>query len=151
MTAGHRLALVATAVLAVPWGAGPVVRPPAAAAATARPGVWIGRGELQQLPERGPAWAALRHEADARLGTPHLNGRNSSEDVSVLAAALVYARTGRRRYAEKAAAGIAAAIGSEQGGRTLALARGLQSYIIAADLIDLDRFDPAAGRTFRSG
>jgi hypothetical protein len=122
----------------------------AAASPGLRAGVWVTRAELRGLPESGRAWTALRALADRRLGNPHIKNQNSEQDVSVLAAALVYARTGRRRYADKAKAGIEAAIGTERGGRTLALARGLQSYVIAADLIDLEHLDPATGRSFRA-
>lgn len=122
----------------------------ARAAPSLRPGVWITPAETHRLPTRGPAWTALKALADRRLGTPRLQDQNSDVDVSVLAAALVYARTGVRSYADKALAGVMAAIGTERGGRTLALARGLQSYVVAADLIDLKRLDAAKDGTFRA-
>jgi hypothetical protein len=122
----------------------------AAASPALRAGVWATRAELHSLPESGPAWTALRALAEKPLGNPHIKNQNSEQDVSVLAAALVFARTGQQRYAAKAKAGIIAAIGTERGGRTLALARGLQSYVIAADLIDLEHMDPGMGRTFRA-
>jgi hypothetical protein len=50
----------------------------------------------------------------------------------------------------KVATALGAVIGTERGGRTLALARGLVSYVVAADLIDLDAYDPARGSAFRS-
>ena len=43
-----------------------------------------------------------------------------------------------------------AAIGTEKGGRTLALGRNLVSYVIAADLIDLKRYDAGSDQQFRS-
>jgi hypothetical protein len=43
-----------------------------------------------------------------------------------------------------------AAIGTERGGRTLALARNLVSYVIAADLIDLKSYDAGKDQQFRS-
>lgn len=121
----------------------------ARAAPPLRPGVWITAAETHRLPTRGRAWRALEGLAGRRLGTPRLQDQNSDVDVSVLAAALVYARTGVRSYADKALAGVMGAIGTERGGRTLALARGLQSYVIAADLIDLKRLDPGKDRAFR--
>jgi hypothetical protein len=42
------------------------------------------------------------------------------------------------------------AIGTERGGRTLALGRNLVSYVIAADLIDLKRYDAGIDQQFRS-
>ena len=44
---------------------------------------------------------------------------------------------------------MAQAIGTERGGRTLALGRGLVSYVIAADLIDLHALDPRTDAAFR--
>ena len=43
-----------------------------------------------------------------------------------------------------------AAIGTEEGGRTLALGRNLVSYVIAADLIDLKSYDAGKDQQFRS-
>jgi hypothetical protein len=69
--------------------------------------------------------------------------------VSTLAAALVAVRTGDPAYRDQAVAGIAAAIGTESGGRTLALGRNLPSYVIAADLLGLASLDPALDARFR--
>ena len=122
----------------------------ARAAPALRPGIWVTPAELRGLPESGAAWEALKQTADENVGTPHLNGKNSTADVHALAAALVYARTGDRSYADKALVAVMGAIGSERKGRTLSLARGLQSYVVAADLIDLPRLDPAKDRVFRA-
>ena len=108
-----------------------------ATAASAEPGMWVSRAELQRLPERGPAWAQLVEVANEPMGHADLADQNSDHDVRVLAAALVYARTGEQRFYRKASAGVMGAIGTERGGRTLALARGLVAYVVAADLLDL--------------
>jgi hypothetical protein len=76
--------------------------------------------------------------------------QDSDHDVKTLAAALVYARTGDASYRIRAADAIVAAIGTEHGGRTLALGRNLVSYVIAADLIDLKRYDLAKDQQFRA-
>ena len=78
-------------------------------------------------------------QADRRATWAHpLNGKNSAADVHAAAAALSV--RAHRSYADKALVAVMGAIGSERKGRTLSLARGLQSYV-AADLIDLP--DPA--------
>jgi hypothetical protein len=122
----------------------------AAADPPLRPGIWLSRAEIQQLPEQGPGWDQLKRLAEGPTGQPDLSNQDSDADVRVLAAALVYARTGDQRLRSKAAAGVLAAIGTERGGRTLALARGLVAYVVAADLIDLRSYDPAAARRFAS-
>jgi hypothetical protein len=113
-------------------------------------GIWISREELAQLPMSGDAWSRLKSAADGGLGSPSISDQDSAHDVNTLAAALVYARTGQAAYRDKAAGAIMSAIGTEQGGRTLALGRNLVSYVIAADLIDLRSYDAAKDQRFRA-
>lgn len=137
----------------------PTAAPTAVPAPTAPPhtpppgtsgGIWISAAELARLPVSGGAWSRLKSAADGDLGTPNISDQNSQHDTNTLAAALVYARTGDSRYRSKAAEAIRAAIGTERGGRTLALGRNLVSYVIAADLIDLQRYDAGIDQQFRS-
>jgi hypothetical protein len=139
-------------VLLVAGALAPALAGPARAAddAPLRPGVWLTRAEVKRLPERGPAWAQVRRVAEQAMGHADLSDQSSEHDVHVLAAALVWARTGDERFRRKAAAGIADAIGTERGGRTLSLARGLVAYVVAADLIDLRRADPGKDERFRT-
>jgi capsular polysaccharide biosynthesis protein len=120
-----------------------------APAAALEPAMWLSRAEILRLPEQGPAWDQLQEVANEPLGQADLSDQDSSHDIHVLAAALVYARTGEERLRAKAAAGVMGAIGTERGGRTLALARGLVSYAVAADLIDLAAYDPGKAGVFR--
>jgi hypothetical protein len=120
-------------------------RPPGAVA-----GIWTTAAELASRPTSGPAWQALKSAADGPVGPALIADQNSDADVDTLAAALVYARTGGAAYRAKAAGAIAAAIGTEQGGRTLALGRNLASYVIAADLIDLWGYDSGLDGRFRA-
>jgi hypothetical protein len=140
---GRWLALAATA-LTLALGA-----TSAAAAPPLRSGIWLSRAEIKRLPERGAAWAQLVQVANEPMGHADLSNQNSDNDVHVLAAALVYARTGQERFYRKAAAGVMGAIGTERGGRTLSLARGLVSYVVAADLIDLRGREPDRADVFR--
>jgi hypothetical protein len=142
----RRRRLAAMAVV----GACLVLAAPAAAAPPLEPGIWLSRAEIMQLPEHGAAWDQLRRFADEPAGKPDLSNQDSEADVHVLAAALVYARTGDEQLRSKAAAGVMAAIDTEQGGRTLALARGLVAYVVAADLIDLRDYDPGGAERFAS-
>ncbi len=112
-------------------------------------GIWISGAEVRRLPMRGAAWERVKAAADGPLGEADIADQNSDHDVLTLAVALVYARTGDESYRRKAAEAIESAVGTEQGGSTLALGRNLLSYIIAADLIDLRAYDPAADASFR--
>lgn len=112
--------------------------------------VWVAPAELAALPTSGSAWTRLKTRADGSLGGANIADQSSNHDVGTLAAALVYARTGEPAYRAKAQAAILGAIGTEDGGRTLALGRNLASYVIAADLIDLDDLDPAGDALFRT-
>jgi hypothetical protein len=97
----------------------------------------------------GAAWERVKAAADGPLGEADIADQDSDHDVLTMAVALVYARTGDESYRRKAAEAIESAVGTEQGGSTLALGRNLLSYVIAADLIDLRAYDPAGEASFR--
>ena len=101
--------------------------------------------ELQARPTSGRAWAALKDWA-GRSARPDISNQVDDSDVVALAKAMVYGRTGSAGMRKEALGLIRAAIGTERGGRTLALARNLAGYVIAADIIDLPRYDPAFDR-----
>ncbi len=110
-------------------------------------GILASRAEIAALPMTGKAWTNLKSWADAAAGTPDIQNQDEDNDIHVLAKALVYARTGTASYRAGVLSNLKAAVGSEAGGRTLALGRNLPGYVIAADLIDLRAYDP----TFDSG
>ena len=97
----------------------------------------------------GAPWERVKAAADGPLGKADIADQDSNHDVLTMAVALVYARTGDESYRKKAAAAIESAIGTEEGGSTLAAGRNLLSYVIAADLIDLRAYDPSADAAFR--
>jgi hypothetical protein len=105
-------------------------------------GILIGKSELAKLPTSGTAWINLKSWADGAAGTPDIQNQDEDNDIHVLAKGLVYARTGIASYRAGVLANLKAAVGSEAGGRTLALGRNLPGYVIAADLIDLGSYDP---------
>jgi len=113
-------------------------------------GIWLSREEVARLPIAGPAWDQLKAAADSKLGKADIANQDSNHDVLTLATALVFARIGDPSYRAKAAEAMLAAIGTEQGDRTLALGRNLVSYVLAADLIDLKSYDPAGEQRFRA-
>ena len=138
------LALAGLATLAaVPLGSS------ADAASAPRAGIWISRADVKKLPMSGAAWRRVKAAADGELGKAEISEQDSTHDTNTIAAALVYARTDKPEYRAKAAEAILAAIGTEDGGRTLALGRNLLGYVIAADLIDLRALDPAGDARFR--
>jgi hypothetical protein len=106
--------------------------------------------DIDRLPMSGSAWSALKSRADSSVGSPDISNQDEGADLTVLAKALVWARTDTTSYRTAALAGIKAAVGTEAGGRTLALGRNLPGYVIAADLISLSTLDPAYDQaTFR--
>jgi hypothetical protein len=128
------------------------LRPEPARAASAGE-MWVSSAALSSRPTSGRAWSNLLSAADALVASPRaakIADQSSSHDVRTLAAALVWARTGRSTYRSAAATAVDAAVGTEAGGRTLALGRNLPGYVIAADLIRLDELDAAKGRRFRT-
>jgi hypothetical protein len=109
-------------------------------------GIWISRAEIMALPMSGPAWNALKAQADKPAGIPKLSDQNQNNNVYVLAKALVHVRTGVESYRTEVRQNCMAAINTELGGRTLALGRELAAYVIAADLVGLE---PAEDVVFR--
>jgi len=127
-----------------------VLAPAAAAQPRAIDGLWISRGELMARPTSGAAWDALKRAADAAGGPANVADQDSDHDTRTLAAALVAARSGDGVALMRAVDGIGAAIGTEAGGRTLALGRNLPSYVVAADVIGLRRVAPSLDARFRA-
>jgi hypothetical protein len=115
---------------------------PIAGAQAASPSVLISAAQIQSLPVSGTAWTNLKKYADAAAGTPNISDQDSSNDVRTLAKSLVFARTGDASYRSEVINALHAAVGTEVGGRSLALARNLPGYVIAADLVNLDTADP---------
>jgi hypothetical protein len=113
-------------------------------------GMWISREELALRPMSGPGWDHVMARADGDLGTPEISDLLSKHDVRSLAPALVYARTGDEAYRQKAFDAIMGAMGTDEGATAHAVGRNLFCYIVAADLIDLAAYDPAAEAAFRS-
>ncbi len=111
----------------------PTPVPPASPPRTA--GVWIGIGELQQRPTSGAAWNSILDAANNAGSRADVSDQDSNHDQYTLAAAIVAARTGQNR--DRAVAALESAIGTEQGGRWLAVGRNLTGYIIAADLLGI--------------
>ncbi len=105
-------------------------------------GLLISMDDLMSLPTSGSAWNNVKGEADSSAGTPDLSNQDQSNNVTVLAKALVFARTGQESYRTEVRRQLGMAIDTELGGRTLALGRELVAYVVAADLIDLKNYDP---------
>jgi len=97
--------------------------------------IWISPEELSTLPMSGKAWDNLLEYAHKSTVAPDLSNQNDMVNVCVLAKALVFARTGEAHYRDEVVATCMAAIGTEDGGRTLALGRELIAYVLAADLV----------------
>ncbi|NOT32344.1 MAG: hypothetical protein HOP15_18000 [Planctomycetes bacterium] len=113
-----------------------------------RQGLWTSATELAGLPTSGAAWNGLLADANQSVGIPNVANQDDDADVIVLAKALVFARTGDASLRQEVVAGCMAAIGSEAGGRTLALGRNLIGYVVAADLVGLSAQDDVAFRAW---
>lgn len=103
--------------------------------------------DIAGLPKSGTAWNNLKKAADESAGSPDLSNQDSNNDVLVLAKAMVYAKTKIASYRTSVLTNLKAVVGTEVGGRSIAVGRGVPAYVIAADLISLPTFQP----TFNSG
>jgi hypothetical protein len=108
--------------------------------------IWISAEVLATLPTSGPAWDQLYHDANRPISLPDLSNQDDPVNVCILAKALVYAQTGEARYRKDVITACMTAIGSEQGGRTLALGRELIAYVIAANVVTLPKEEDARFR-----
>jgi hypothetical protein len=98
-------------------------------------GIWLDHAELIQLPTSGAAWDRILADAARDHGPANIADQDSKHDVYTLAAALACARA--NEFCAKARQGVVDAIGTEAGGRWLAVGRNLGAYVIAADLLNL--------------
>lgn len=141
-TAGKITALVSLEETAAAWRAElegePQPDPEPEPTPTPGPGeMWLSVDEIMARPASGPAWNNVLDAAQANTGQPDISDQDDKTDVSVLAKALVYARTGITSYRHEVVESLMAAIGTEAGAGILAVCRALQAYVIAADLINL--------------
>ncbi len=88
-------------------------------------GIWIDPAAMSTLPTSGPAWDNVRQAANESTGAPDISNQEDPTNVAVMAKALMFARTGDERFRTEVVDACMAAIGTEMGGRTLALAREL--------------------------
>jgi hypothetical protein len=113
-------------------------------------GFYLTQAEANSLPMTGPAWGAVKAAADQSLGPTSLKDQDSGNNVLILAKALVYARTGDVAYRTPVLNAVKDIVTKnlEKGSRALALGRELAAYVIAADLVDLAKVDPALDAQF---
>lgn len=111
--------------------------PPSVPPTTPTLGIWTSQAELASKPKDGPAWAEVLSAANALSDspTPNLDNQDDKTNTDVLAAAIVYARTGEAVYKNKVVAALQKVEQFVPKGRTLAWARETGAYAIAADLV----------------
>jgi hypothetical protein len=110
--------------------------------------IWISKKELMALPASGSGWKTLLAGARQSVDSPSLANPNDQTDTITLAKALVGVRTGNQSMIDDARAAIMAAIGTEAGGDSIGIARNLNSFVIAADLVGLDATQDAKFRNW---
>lgn len=98
-------------------------------------GLWVNRDEILSLSASGAAWEDMVADA-ARSAPLDLSDQDDPNDSRLLAAVIVAIRTGGDLAPLKERA--FAALETENGGRTLALARNLPALVLAMDLLELE-------------
>lgn len=109
---------------------------------SAQRGLWVNKDEILACSASGAAWDDLVRDA-AALGAIRLSDQDEKDDSRLLAATIVAIKTGGDLRPLQAIA--LAAMGTEDGGRTLALGRNLQALVLAADLLE---FNPEQRASF---
>lgn len=100
--------------------------------------LWIDRDLLRSRPMSGEAWERLAEDARGSWGSANIADQDSDHDVLTLAGALYAVRRNDVGMRSRVVSAIESAIGTERGGRTLALGRNLTGYVLAADLVGYD-------------
>ncbi|MBI9020365.1 MAG: alginate lyase family protein, partial [Verrucomicrobia bacterium] len=124
----------------------PVIIPPPVVVPSS--GIWISAEEIADLPMTGDPWRLLKADADTYWGVPNLSDQEDKANIYTMSKAIVYARTGIESYRTDVIEACMQAIGTEAGGRTLALGRNLAAFVIAADLIGLPPEEDAIFRAW---
>ncbi len=110
-------------------------------------GLWVSPENIVDLPMVGNPWRKMKMDADADWGPSNLSDQEDRGNVYAMAKAIVYVRTGIESYRTEVIDACMQAIGTEDGGRSLALSRNLGAFCIAADLVNLP---PEKDAVFRS-
>lgn len=115
-------------------------------------GLWIDRDRLRGLPTSGAAWERLWREATGPTPPPDLADPQDRADTHAWAQALVGVRLGDESMLASVRATLDRLVRerSENGADALAVARNVVGFVLAADLIELSRVDPALDSAFRS-
>jgi hypothetical protein len=129
----------------------------AASSCRAQNGIWTSAAELAKIPMSGPAWDAVLFGASQDCSHPDVANQDDDTNVYVLAAAIVYARTGDTRYKDKVIAACEKLVAKgHPGGKTLAWGRETGAYAMAADLVGyrtpaLDAWLRNMAETYKAG
>jgi hypothetical protein len=101
-------------------------------------GIWTSAEELAEKPMSGLPWDELLSAADAvNPNYATVSDQNSNNNVGILAAAIVYARTGEESYRNKVIAACDKLVSEgHPSDRTLAWARETGAHALAADLVE---------------
>jgi hypothetical protein len=101
--------------------------------------IFITDAELNSKPISGTGWNFLKAKADATPGVVDLADQSSLTQSNLLAAALVFARTGNSLYRDKVISFVKQAPGTELNGpdHLLGVARTLYGYVVSADLVQM--------------
>ncbi len=132
--------ITSTAGLGPAPGATAVPPRTSAAANTAASGDYllIRGAELMAKPTSGAGWTFLKSQADAVWEAPDLSKLNTKTPAMVMAAGLVYARTGETKYRDKVLAAVKAVAGTEaKATEVLPFARNVFGYVVAANLVGM--------------
>jgi hypothetical protein len=140
---GRLIVIAELAIMAMLVGLLPNLPPGPGAASAAGGQVLISAEALRAQPASGTAWQGLKAVADLPIGPISIADQDSDADIHILAKGLVFARLGTESYRTAVIAALKSAVGTEAGGRTLALGRNLPGFVIAADLVSLRTADPA--------
>lgn len=111
-------------------------------------GLWITASEIKSLPNSGSGWDNMKKTATSDLGTVALDNNDSRHDTAVLALAYYSIRNGDSNGISRVAQEIST-VPSSPRYRALEFCRNITSYIVAADVVNLQSINPTVDSNFR--
>ena len=114
-------------------------------------GILLSHDELMALPTSGPGWKAVMARVRSPFGGSYVLATRDESNKDVLAHALAGARLDDREYKQFVRDKIEHMMQAPRDvNDILGTLRHLQTYVISADLIDLETFDPELDARFRT-
>lgn len=110
-------------------------------------GIWISHDEIMALSTSGPAWQDVLSNSNNSTANPDFTDQDSNNDIYTIAKALVAVRDNDTNKRDEVVNTLHTLVSTHPINKSpcwdwLGILRGLGSYVVAADIVDLQSVDP---------